>query len=309
MELVYIVMIVLILIILLNNLLKKTNYYKNKFIDTYKFKGEIPINIDIVNLGSNQPKFAFEYNESKKLGMNWAVGPQSFEYDYKVLNQYHSYLKDNANVIIPICPFSFFFLHDKNITAHHKYYQFLDTSLIDNFSKKTKRLYIDYPILTAKKQLLRIIKDVKPDKRLEHESNPMSDEEIKKDAQKWVDGWKRQFKVDDFSSIELSDENKTSIVKNIEILKEMIDFCLERDYKAVLLVLPVTKELSSLFPDTFVEKYIMDYIKQSNEKEVTFLNYWKDERFESKENYFNSFFMNKVGRKKFTEQVIRDLND
>lgn len=81
----------------------------------------------------------------------------------------------------------------------------------------------------------------------------------------------------------------------------MIDFCIEKKLEPVLTILPVTKKLSNHFPDKFVQEQIIDYINQANEKNVAFLNYWKDESY-----YFNSFFMNKIGRLKFTEQVLKD---
>lgn len=306
MSYIFILIVLLIIILIINKLFKNTNYYKNKFIDTYKFQ-DLLKNLEIVNLGSNQPKFAFDFTQSNLLGMNLAVGPQSFEYDFKVLKKYDNYLIKGCKILIPICPFSFFFLHDKNKTAHHKYYNFLDEDFIDNYSNLTKKLYIDYPILTAKKQILRIIKDVKPDNRLEFESNPMSSDEKKEDAQKWLNGWKKQFKINDLRNIVLSDQNKTNIRKNIDILKEMIDFCIEKDFEPVLIIIPVTKELSNHFPDNFFHEQIIDYIKEVNQENVKFLNYWKDERFEEQSYYFNSFFMNKIGRLKFTEQVLKDL--
>ena len=52
---------------------------------------------------------------------------------------------------------------------------------------------------------------------------------------------------------------------------------------------------------------IFDYINKANDKKVRFLNYWKDERFEDESYYINSFFMNKIGRLKFTEQVLKDI--
>lgn len=88
-------------------------------------------------------------------------------------------------------------------------------------------------------------------------------------------------KISDLRNIVISNENET----NIEILKDMIDFCIE----PVLIIIPVTKELSNHFPDNFFHKQIIDYINQANEKNVRFLNYWKDESY-----YFNSFFMNKI---------------
>ena len=305
MELISVILFILSFIFV-NKLFKNTNFYKNKFIDTHKFK-DIPRNLDIVNLGSNQPKFAFDYSKSNILGMNWGVGPQSFEYDFRILKFFHKYLKPNSKVIISICPFSFLFLEDKNKIAHHKYYNFLDSNFIDNYSNITKKLYIDYPIITAKKQIFRIIKDTKPDTRLELEENPMSKDEIKKDAQSWMNGWKKQFGINHLENIVLSEENKINIEKNIHILKNMIDFCIEKNIQPVLTIIPVTKELSKHFPDKFVQEQIIDYINKANDKNVRFLNYWKDERFEDESYYINSFFMNKIGRLKFTEQVLKDL--
>jgi len=307
MNYIFIIIALLIFALIINKLLKNTNFYKNKFIDTYKFK-DIPNNLEIINLGSNQPKFAFNYSQSNILGMNWAVGPQTLEYDFKILRSFHSYLKPNGKVLIAISPFQFFLLNYEDNASNHKYYNFLDPSLIDNYSNVTKKLSIDYPIVTAKKQILRILKDVKVDDRLEFESNPMNVDEIENDAQKWLNGWVKQFQTDNLENIVLSDENKISIEKNIEILKKIIDFCVEKNLEPVLTVLPVTKKLSSHFPDKFVQEQIINYINQANVKNVKFLNYWKDERFEEESYYFNSFFMNKTGQLKFTEQVLKDLN-
>lgn len=304
----YIIILVIFLTCawLINKLFKNTNYYKNKFIDTDKFKN-IPKNLEIINLGSNQPKFAFDYTGLHVKGMNWAVGPQTLEYDFRILKNFHNHLQYNSKVLIAISPFQFLILNYKDDDINHKYYNCLDSSLIDNYSNITKRLHIDYPIFTAKKQILRILKDVKPDNRLELNSNPMNDNEIKNDALKWVDGWKKQFQISDLDNIILSDTNRVCIEKNVEILKEMIDFCLERKYEPILIIIPVTKALSSYFPNKFVEEQIINYILQSNQKNVRFLNYWKDKQFEAKEFYFNSFFMNKIGRKRFTKQVLKDL--
>jgi hypothetical protein len=68
----------------LNVLYKHTNAYRNQFIDVRKFsvKGGIGDDLEIVNLGSNHPKFGFDYSDLDIKGENWAVGPQTLEYDY-----------------------------------------------------------------------------------------------------------------------------------------------------------------------------------------------------------------------------------
>ena len=121
--------------IFINKMYKNTNFHKNKFIDTHKFKGEIPKNLEIINLGSNQPKYAFDYlQESNALGMSWAVGPQTLEYDFRILKNYHSYLKNDAKVYDYISPFQFFLYKYNDDNSNHKYYKFLHLSLIDSFS-------------------------------------------------------------------------------------------------------------------------------------------------------------------------------
>ena len=287
---------------------KQTNFYTNQFIDVTKFtKINIPDSLEIVNLGSNQPKFAFDYSETGIMGMNWAIGPQSFEYDFRVIKQHQHFLKEKAFVIIPICPLSFFFHKYMDNSLNHKYYGFLDSTTITDYSSQTKLLYIDCPILTAKRNLIRLIKDVPSDRRMNIKTNPMNEEDLMHDAEKWLNGWLKQFSLTSLNDISLSEHNKNSIDKNVNILSEMIDFCLDRNYQPVIMMLPVTETLSDLFPQSFIDKYILDNIAKANMKKIPVLNYIKDERFVSPELYFNSFFFNEKGRKLFTKIVVEDL--
>jgi hypothetical protein len=297
-----------------NNQYKQTNYYKNKFFDVEKFIGNdsrrilIPHDLEIINLGSNQPKFAFDYSGTNMPGMNWAMGPQSFEYDFKILKQFHRFLKEKAFVLIPVCPFSFFLYRYTSDTVNYKYYKFLDSEQINNYSLRTKRLHIDYPILTAKRNLVRLLKDVSPaSKRLSLSVNPMDEKELKADAQKWMKGWLKEFSLNSLDKISLSAKNKHDIEKNITILSEMIDFCLERNYRPVIMMITVTRELSSLFPQSFVDEHILENIMKANKPKIPVFNYLNDNRFISTDLYFNSFFLNAKGRNIFTKVIVNDL--
>ena len=90
-----IVLIVFIVgLIILNALYKRTNTFQNQFIDIVKFQRlKDDERFDIINLGSNHPKFAFDYAESGIKGMNWAIGPQTFMFDFIILKKYKSILK------------------------------------------------------------------------------------------------------------------------------------------------------------------------------------------------------------------------
>ena len=86
---VIVAVIILVGSIALNALYKSTNAFQNQFIDITKFQNlKDEDRFDIVNLGSNLPKFAFDYSETGVKGMNWAVGPQTFMYDFVVLKKY-----------------------------------------------------------------------------------------------------------------------------------------------------------------------------------------------------------------------------
>ena len=124
----------LLLFILLNKQLSQTNWYKNQFIDSQKFLKDIPHNLEICNLGSNPGKFAFEYDDTLLKGENWAIGPQSLSYDFRILKNYFSYIKDGGSVLITIAPLSSCLRDYSDERSNAKYYPFLDTSLIVNYS-------------------------------------------------------------------------------------------------------------------------------------------------------------------------------
>jgi hypothetical protein len=295
-----------------NKKYKQTNIYKNQFIDVHKFIDEdrcllIPHNLDVVNLGSTQPTFAFDYTGSGVLGMNWAMSSQSFEYDLRILKKYYSFLKNNAFILFPICPFSFFLYRYQSNSVNYKYYQFLEPDVINNYSERTRKLYIDYPIITAKKSLKNLIRDISADTRLELDYNPLSDEEMKIDAKKWENIWLKTFSLKSMDNIILSEENKENIQKNISILNEMTVFCFEKGCRPVIITLPVSKELKRLFPMSFIDEHVLLPIHKANNHGAMILQYWDSERFSLHDNYIDAFLFNKEGRKKFTKEVVNKL--
>lgn len=97
---------------LIENLIKKTNWYRNSIpnIDNYPgdswYRKHLERNYHIVNLGSSSAVFCFNYEGLGVKAFNWALKPQSMEYSFKILKQYFSILGQNGIVAIPFCPFS-----------------------------------------------------------------------------------------------------------------------------------------------------------------------------------------------------------
>lgn len=307
-----IVLLILLLLIIIkpallvmNKLTQRTNWYKSKVGDGAKFCRNIPLGVDVCNLGSNSGKYAFDYGNTNLKGENWAMGPQTLSYDFRVLKNYFSYLKEGATVLIPLCPFSGCIKDFEEDEYNYKYYPFLHPILILNYSQSIRDKvlrFVNKPFEESPiKSLFRIIKD------LPRENNMvMDDRSIESNSLMFVNSWKQQFLITDLD-FPVSEKNRECITYNTNLLKEMISFCIERNLKPVIVIPPMTKILSSKFSETFRENYIYSFIREANTNQVVFLNYLDDERFMGSDLYFNSYFLNQKGRKLFTNQVLNDL--
>ena len=294
----------------LNALYKRTNDYRNIFADTEKFRNDdsIPNGLQLVNLGSNHPKFGFNYDGLNVKAMNWAVGPQSLEYDFAILRKECHHLADNAVVLIPICVLKMF-LYRHPFGEHLKYYGILHNEDIVGYSLKTKITLIDYPLLFHPKKIKRLIRDVPAlANNLLTDANPMNEEQLKADADFWVNCWNREFDID-INHVVLSDKNKTNIKRNIQLLHELIQFCLDRKLRPVICILPVTDYLGNRFSEDFVNNQILAYVNEANTQKCPVFNHLKDKRFTDSSLYINSFFFNLHGRKQFTKMIIEELKD
>ena len=89
---------------------------------------------------------------------------------------------------------------------------------------------------------------------------------------------------------------------------EIIDFCKEREYIPVLITVPMSSELSKRFSEEFHQEMIIDFVDGLTNKDVKFLDYFIDETFQDDDLFNGSMCFNLRGRKRFTNQVVRDLN-
>lgn len=302
-------------------ILYRTNWYKSMFRDlnheTYPdnvwYREHDERNFDLVNLGSSGGKWVFDYTGLEIKAMNWAQQPQTLLEDYNLLRHFHSILKQGGYVLITIMPFTG--LNKKTgLMDAMKYVKFdIQGEPIQPYMFKQAQRYANYPILFKKQAIKALVKyflgkdkkiGVRPETQLD--SNPMSKEELEKDAKRWIDGWKRQFGISDFDA-PLTEENQKGRTYRIQLMQTLIDFCIERGYKPVYVIPPVTEYLAKYYTPKFEETYIYGYLRAVNRDVLTF-DYSKNEEFRQDASlYFNSFFLNKRGRKQFTKLVLSDL--
>ena len=295
----------IIILFIANALYKRTNHYNNQFVDVRKYwdMSTFPKDLQVVNLGSNHPKFGFDYSETGLNAMNCAVGPQTLEYDFAILRKITPNLASGAIVIIPICLLKLFLYRQKSRSVHAKYYTFLSREDIVGYSKLEQIRLLKYPLIFNPRLLRFVIRDVPKDTRLELTENPMKDTvALNKDADMWINCWNREFNIS-LPNPKLSKENESDISQNICILREMLEYCKLHNFKPIITILPVTKYLSSRFTDEFINEHILRYIVAANSVNAPVLNYLMDERFTAPELYINSFFMNRRGRRLFSQEA------
>ena len=298
-----------IVLYIANAIYKRTNHFNNQFVDIRKYwdMATFPNNLQVVNLGSNHPKFGLDYSETDVKAMNCAVGPQTFEYDFAILRKITSHLATGACVLIPVCLLKFFLYRQKSRSTHAKYYTFLAKDDIVGYSKMEQIKFLKFPLIFNPRFLRCVLRDVKKDTRIELTENPMKDAaSLSKDADRWIDCWNQEFDITLPTPI-LSEENKNEIQQNIRILHEMLEYCNMHNFKPIITILPVTDYLSSRFTDKFIQEHILRYINAANTVKAPVLNYLNDKRFTASELYINSFFMNKKGRKIITKEIINNI--
>lgn len=303
------------------DIIHKTNWYNSLFLDSdhkiypdnYWYRENDERNFDVVNLGSSSAKFAFDYEGIPLKCMNWAQAPQTLQEDYNLLRHFHSILHEGGYVIITVMPFTG--INKKTgIYDALKYLHFnLQGEPIEPYLYD-KAVKIDrYPILLGKRAAKEAIKYIlgrdrkqAPTQPIEYDSNPLNDEQLEADALAWINGWKEQFDIKDLEA-PLTPQNVNGRKIRIALMRELIDFCKERGYKPVYVIPPVTPHLSEYFTPKFEDLYIYNFLKQVD-RDIPTLDYSKELRLKDKELYFNSFFLNRNGRRKFTNQVLTDLN-
>lgn len=309
------VIAVLVILLVLNCIYKHTNAYRNQFIDIDKFSHTESLadkSIDVVVLGSNAPKYAFDFSGIKdRVCENWAIGPETFEYDFVILKKFSRKLKKGAYIIWPVCPGKFFLDKYKNDSVFVKYYKLLESVEFPDYDKLRYKKDFKYPLIFHPKRLKYIIKDIVPDRKLDLEYNPMNMKEIENDAYWWIHScWNPEFNIDVENMGPLSETNKRAVDYNISILKDAIDFCQSSGFHIVFAYLPLTNQLGKYFSDEYVKTYMTHYVmKAVNGNDIPLIDYMRDSRFQNTDYYVNSFFMNRTGARKFTEIFMEENID
>ena len=272
----------------------------------------IPQHLDLINLGSNPAKYGLDYADTGVKAFNLAVGPQTLEYDFRMLKNYHSFLDEKGAklLLLLLCPFSLlkfrYTEYDGYACRDHRYYPILHHSMINNYEEQTYTDLKKRTLLHLLKHPLRLLSILKgtAQKKMKSETNPLNEQQMTSSAEGYIRGWMREFGLHNFELKDIPQSVKNDLQKNSEILDEIKAFCDERGIKPVIVLPPVSEYIMGNIPQGFREYCTYSILKQ---KDILMFDYMNDHTYNQPANFVDALCLNKTGRRKFTQGVLSDL--
>ena len=254
--------------------------------DFMKDYGDVPHNLEMVNLGSTFSKYGFDYRYFGKRGFNFAVAPQPLKTDREVLEKYQKHIDKNAVVVIVIvCPFGFC-VHEYSSLRRPPFQR--EISWLKRLVKKALRY----------------------DNRKQHNSEKTlsAGELCQINSHSRVEGWKKEFFLKNTTTQLPTKELQKTFVKTRAELAGIIALCKENSFRPLIINMPAMGEEYSQFSDAFIKAFYEDNLERANVDGVPVIDYFGDERFNDislYENYADCF--NDKGRRFFASVLMEDM--
>ncbi|KZZ82544.1 hypothetical protein AS29_020610 [Bacillus sp. SJS] len=286
-----IIMGVVILLFMPVNNFVKDSYDYNIDHTILAFKKH-PYPVDIINLGASHSMYGYYFKPTGLSHLDLALPSQTIQYDFKLLKEYGKYLKPGGVVLVSISQITFANSEAKNIG---NYYKVLDRNEIEPFNLIDYYSYLYLPGTNSGSFNSAVAGKLKKVKWNSH--------------QPWANNGKnysgRKLKKIEEQYREAVENN--NIERNVNQLREIVDFCSGKGYQVVLTMEPVHRSYLGYFNEKVMSRLVFQHLEALN-LDVPLLNYMSDGRFVDKKEYFiDPDHLNSEGRRKFSWIVYEDL--
>ena len=267
----------------------------------------------ILSFGSSYARYAFDFSESGVKGYNFGLMPQFLYYTNKMVVDYVNSCKPGAYIAI-VLPDLVFGEPGKGKYGADRYALLLSKMAQGDEYSLYKELFVKrFPLLKPSlHNLKKCIKDIHriPKEYREYKlmHNEFTEGQVDEAAQRRCNDWIKEFHLKDTQSDIVPKELEGKMAECRQILTDIIDFCLAKGLRPVLVVTPVSGVMNSHLSDAFMKKVLYDNIEMANKQNVPALDYMRDKRFAEADYYCNSAdLLNQRGRRLFTNIVVKDI--
>jgi hypothetical protein len=235
---------------------------------------------------------------------NFGLVPQYLGYDELLYETYKEYFSKKCYVVFGVDLFYFACDLDKNKKYNSeyekKYLQFLKIrkTIFRSVGWSFAERY--FPVLHHPKDAIKIAFGIK---KYNKEKSILTDEEFMKGATGLLKGWKQQFNLENFQDGKQAEKYLDVFEKNINIMKSVIDDCLDKGFRPIIVCMPVSEYVSSQISNDLVKSFLLDNVTRAAEDKALVLNYWNHDEFSKNKCYFNGHCMTGEYAKKFTDDV------
>lgn len=248
---------------------------------------DVPDGLEVVNVGTAQAKYAFDYQVVPANGYNMALYMNPLMYNIEILRNNRQKIALGAFVLITL-----------------EYPIFLCANSHEHSVEEERRIREAHGGYVQEEIFLRQLG--KRNARINHEKLWEIDREIYDLIHL---GWEQAIGI---KGIVLQNkENEQVRIKRkyaVEDLEDLIIYCRNMSWIPILVGLPYSRELNQYVPQAFKEKNFYELIELVRKKTgIAFYDYSEDPRFASLDNYMNVWFLNDRGRKKFTRVVYEEI--
>lgn len=302
--------LLLIGINILNALYFLTCHYRGS-VQPFRVFSDIFDELQIVNIGSGPALFAFDWESANIRGLNLAVWPEDFRYDYKMLRHFFGCRRRQCQIVIlGISILSF--AKNKYLASadfSERYVHILPQQEVELSAYK---YYLEkyFPLLSRPRRIKPIIK------MLLHMEEPYkmpfceeTEEDVKRKlADEMIHGWicdNPPLKdLQDISTVSSFAEDFLVNRKNVD---SIYDYCQEKGFECYAVVCPVSEYIRTQFSQAFLDKFLYENLQKLKIPKDHILLHLDDNEFAGMENYLNGLFLTKSAQSKFTYNVIDEL--
>lgn len=278
----------------------------------------MPKDCQVINTGSTPGFRAFDYSYWNVRGFNLGFQPQPLYYDFETLKKYSNNICKGAKICIGVEEFKFF-VDSYDEPSDHKYYLWLDGNQIRTYNRNKAWLMRHAPIVLhpecalndikrlVKRVLIKIKSSLKTGSYdLGKTSSPYTEEDDFRWAKKWADGWNKEFGWENGQKI--TSEQAETIAINEKRLSDMVDYCIEHEWKPYLIVPSFSPNLTKLLSEDVLQEGLWKPLERvSKEKNIPLLNYYYNERFADYKLYSDALTFNEAGRRVFNRIVQEQI--
>lgn len=272
-------------------------------------RGKKKKNLSWISFGSSYCRYGITSGKGEA-GFNFGVAAQFLYYSDKMLREYStSCLKNKGNVYLIIADLVFAEV-GQGLFNPRRYQVLLSKENLGADYSLIQRLSLRFPLLVHPRNIKGLLKYIIKGDQNKYATlryNELTEKEVHAQAAKRCSDWCRQFGLKDTISTDISYELEMKFSKTRDILTSMIQFCLDNDFRPILVVTPVSKIMREHLGKDFTQKVLYDNIRLANKQDVPFLDYLEDPDFDDFSLYHNNAdFLNARGRELFTQKLLND---